>query len=200
MTRPRLRSAFEWEDELPRLETSRLVLRHPKPTDSSDLFAVFSDPEVMRYWSDLPMSTPQDADGYIAQIDAHFHDRDLFQWAAEQRTTARVIGTCTLLNVSAAHQRAEIGFALGRQHWGQGLATEIVNALLSFAFETLALHRLEADVDPRNERSLRLLERLGFLREGHLRERYFVGGERQDSVLLALLRRDWQAPRESRAD
>jgi RimJ/RimL family protein N-acetyltransferase len=186
--------AFEWEDQLPTLETSRLVLRHPTPADSADLFAVFSDPEVMRYWSDLPMSAPRDADGYIAQIDAHFHERDLFQWVAEERTTARVVGTCTLLNVSAAHQRAEIGFALGRQHWGRGLATEMVNTLLSFAFETLALHRLEADVDPRNERSLRLLERLGFEREGYLRERYFVGRERQDTVLLGLLRRAWQAP------
>jgi ribosomal-protein-alanine N-acetyltransferase len=200
MTRPPTRSAFEWEDELPTLETSRLVLRHPAPADSADLFAVFSDPEVMRYWSDLPMRAPQDADDYIAQIDAHFHERDLFQWAVEQRTTARVVGTCTLLNVSTAHQRAEIGFALGRRHWGQGLATEVVHALLSFAFETLTLHRLEADVDPRNERSLRLLERLGFQREGYLRERYFVGGERQDTVLLGLLRRDWQAPRESSAD
>ncbi|HEX2165116.1 MAG TPA: GNAT family protein, partial [Thermoanaerobaculia bacterium] len=62
-----------------------------------------------------------------------------------------------------------------------------------FAFGPLALHRLEADVDPRNERSLKALERLGFRREGLLRERYFVAGEIQDSVMLGLLAREWEA-------
>jgi RimJ/RimL family protein N-acetyltransferase len=70
--------------------------------------------------------------------------------------------------------------------------TEALTLLFDFAFETLDFHRLEADADPRNERSLRLLERLGFLREGYFRERYHVAGEIQDSVMLGLLRRDWR--------
>ena len=90
------------------------------------------------------------------------------------------------------HQRAEIGFALRQTHWSKGLGTEAVGAVIEFAFETLNLHRLEADADPRNERSLRLLERFGFEREGCLRERYYVNGERQDAVILGLLRSNWK--------
>jgi RimJ/RimL family protein N-acetyltransferase len=67
-----------------------------------------------------------------------------------------------------------------------------VGAVLEFAFGTLDLIRVEADVDPRNERSLRMLERLGFVREGFLRSRYVVAGEIQDTVFLGLLREEWK--------
>ena len=104
----------------------------------------------------------------------------------------RVVGTCTLFRIDARHRRAEVGFALARATWGRGLASEALATALRFAFETLDLHRIEADADPRNERSLGLLERHGFRREGYLRERYHVSGEVQDSVVLGLLRSEWQ--------
>jgi RimJ/RimL family protein N-acetyltransferase len=72
------------------------------------------------------------------------------------------------------------------------LATEAVQLLLDFAFGTLGLHRIEADADPRNERSLRLLERQGFRREGYLRERWHHNGEIQDAIFLGLIRSEWR--------
>ena len=111
----------------------------------------------------------------------------LFEWGvARTDATGALIGTCTLLNLSRAHRRAEIGFALGRASWGQGLATEALERMTTFAFDVLDLHRLEADVDPRNERSLRMLGAQGFQREGLLRvvneglkgdEKYIVVGQ-----------------------
>ena len=184
---------FEWGERLPTLQTPRLALRHLRPADAADVFAVFSDPEVMRYWDHGPMAAPEEASAYISGIDDHFRRRELFQWGSTDRRTDRVVGTCTLWRVSTPHQRGEIGFALGQAHWGHGFGRETVTALIDFAFDTLQLHRLEADVDPRNERSLRLLEGLGFRRDGYLRERYLVGSHRQDSVLLGLLRPDWYA-------
>ena len=71
------------------------------------------------------------------------------------------------------------------------MMSEALTALLEFAFGVLGLERIEADADPRNERSLRLLERQGFRREGYLRERYHLEGEIQDAVFLGLLRREW---------
>jgi len=183
-------TTFDWGDRLPVLETGRLVLRHLTPADAADVFAVFSDPEVMRYWDGVPMTAVEQASAYIAEIDEHLRRRTLFQWGVVERTSGSVIGTCTLLHVSMPHQRAEIGFALGSRHWGKGLATELVDAMLTFAFDRLLLHRVEADVDPRNERSLRLLERLGFRREGYLRQRYYTARERQDTVMLGLLRHE----------
>ena len=184
---------FDWGTELPRIPAARVALRAIRPGDVPDLFAVFSDPAVMRYWDGLPMAHIGEAADYLADIDDSFRTRTLFQWAVAEPTTDRLLGTCTLLHLNATHRRAEIGFALAQAHWGKGMATEAVSALIGFAFDQLDLHRLEADADPRNDRSLRLLEKLGFRREGYLRERYHVGNELQDAVLLGLLRSEWRA-------
>ncbi len=180
---------------LPTLETRRLRLRWLDTADLPALFAIFSDPEVMRYWSHEPLTDLAAAGELLAEIQGYFTRRELFQWGIVRREDNLVIGTCTLAQIASCHRRAEVGFALGRRSWGQGFASEALTELLRFAFEELDLNRLEADVDPRNEASLRTLERLGFRREGFLCERYFVGGELQDSVLLGLLRRDWEAAR-----
>jgi RimJ/RimL family protein N-acetyltransferase len=186
---------FVWGDELPTLRTARVSLRQLTAADTADIFAIFSDPEVMRYWDHGPMTKPSDASAYIEQIHDGLRRRQLFQWGVSDASAGRIVGTCTLTHLSAAHQRGEIGFALARSHWGRGIAAEAVTTVVAFAFERLDLHRLEADADPRNDRSLRLLERLGFEREGCLRERYYVEGERQDAVLLGLLRPAWEARR-----
>lgn len=89
------------------------------------------------------------------------------------------------------NRRAEIGYALARAHWGHGYMGEALQALPGFAFTDLDLHRLEADIDPRNAASAAALARLGFIQEGLLRERWIVAGEISDSALYGLLRRDW---------
>ena len=104
-----------------------------------------------------------------------------------------VIGTVTLASLDGVNKRAEIGFMLDRALWRRGYMSEALRALLDYAFGTLGLERMEADVDPRNEASLGLLERLGFVREGYLRERWRVGGGVQDTVMLGLLKREWLA-------
>jgi RimJ/RimL family protein N-acetyltransferase len=182
---------FDWGSRLPTLTTDRLTLRALSASDVADVFNVFSDPVVMRYWDGPPMKTFQEAMKYIDQIHQGFRRRELFQWGVADAATDAVIGTCTLIHFSRRHERSEIGFALRQSQWGKRLGSEAVGALLEFAFDTLRLHRLEADVDPRNERSLRLLERFGFRREGLLRERYYANGERQDTVMLGLLRPNW---------
>jgi ribosomal-protein-alanine N-acetyltransferase len=84
------------------------------------------------------------------------------------------------------------GYILGSEHWGRGYANEAQRRLTEFDFGELALHRVEADTHPDNTASLRSLERLGFQREGVLRERWIVAGEVSDSVVLGLLARDWR--------
>jgi [ribosomal protein S5]-alanine N-acetyltransferase len=184
---------FEWADRLPTLTGERVALRALEGRDVADLFAVFSDPLVMRYWDSGPLQSSDDAQALLADIDARFNERTLFQWGLARRSDDRVIGTCTLHKLDAVHRRAEVGFALGTDHWGRGLASEAVAMLIGFAFDRLNLHRLEADADPRNQRSLVLLERQGFRKEGFLRERYIVDGEIQDAVVFGLLQSEWRA-------
>lgn len=183
--------SFEWGSELPRLSARRVDLRWLTPEDAPAILSIFGDPEVMRYWSSPPLQDLAAAKELIDEIHDHFRSRRLFQWGICLRETNEVIGTCTLLEVSMAHRRAEVGFALRRSDWGRGLATETVETLIAFSFETLNLHRLEADADPDNQRSLAVLERQGFRREGYLRERWHHLGELRDTVFLGLLRREW---------
>ncbi len=187
-------NSFDWGPRLPTLQTPRLRLRSLEPSDADDVFAVFSDPMVMRYWDGAVMTTVQHAMNYIDHIHHGFRRRELFQWGIVDRERNAVLGTCTLTHCSTIHERSEIGFAIRQERWGQGLGSEAVAAVVAFAFEKLNLHRIEADVDPRNDRSLRLLDRLGFRREGYLRERYYINGERQDAVMMGLLRLDWRHP------
>jgi len=176
---------------LPTITAPRVSLRWLTEEDASSLFSIFSDPEVMRYWSSPPLTDIEDARKLLADIREHFRQRTLFQWGIARHTDNRIIGTCTLFHIDIANRRAELGYALGREHWGNGYMQEALRALLNFSFDHLNLHRIEADVDPRNVLSARTLERMGFQREGYLRERWLVGGEIQDALFYGLLRREW---------
>jgi RimJ/RimL family protein N-acetyltransferase len=175
---------------LPTLAAERLCLRWLEPRDVPGLFRVFSNVEVMAYWSRPPMTELAEAEQLLADIHELFATRTLTQWGVALHENDEVIGTCTLAAIDRKNRRAELGYALGREHWGHGYMHEAVSRLLDFAFGPLGLARMEADVDPRNERSMRLLERLGFVREGYARERWRVGGGVQDGVLLGLLARE----------
>ena len=172
---------------LPALETPRLTLRGVTLDDVDALYAIYSDPEVMRYWSWPAWTHPDQARALVRSIEEGLERGDLLEWGVERRGERRLIGTVTLARWERPHRRAEIGFALARACWGQGLMKEAVAAAIRFGFEALELVRIEADVDPRNARSLALLTSLGFVREGYLRRRYIVAGEVQDAVLLGLL-------------
>jgi RimJ/RimL family protein N-acetyltransferase len=178
---------FEGLDELPTLSTERLGLRAVVEADAASLFEIFSDHEVMRYWSRPPMASMEDARALVAEIRAHWHARTLFQWGVTPREGGALIGTCTLYGWNRAHARAELGYALRKDRWGCGLATEAVGAVLDFAFGTMRLHRVGADTDPRNLASARVLQRLGFKPEGVQRETYHHLGEWADSALWGLL-------------
>jgi len=180
-----------WKDRLPTIAAERVHLRWLTRGDVDALYDVFSDPDVMRYWSSPPLQDREAAGRLLQQIQDHFERRDLFQWGVALNGDDRVIGTCTLCRLDAINKRAEIGFALGRTSWGCGYMSEALAALFGLAFDEMQLRRIEADVDPRNGASIRLLERLGFEREGHLRERWLVNGEVQDALFYGLLRREW---------
>jgi RimJ/RimL family protein N-acetyltransferase len=187
--------AYKWGDSPPVLDSVRLRLRPLREPDVDDLFVVFGDPAVMRYWSSPVFRERAQAEALIEEVRQRFATRTFFQWGIARREDDVLLGTCSLFRIEPVHRRAEIGFALRRDDWGRGIASEAVATAVEFAFGPLDLIRIEADVDPRNDRSIRLLERLGFEREGYLRSRYIVSGEIQDTVFLGLLRERWRAHR-----
>ena len=176
---------------LPIITTPRVVLRWISEDDIDSLYEIFSNPQVMRYWSTAPLAERAAAAELQREIADGNESEIMFKWGLALRDSNTVIGTTTLFNLNFDNGRAELGYAMGRAHWGKGYMNEALNALVSHAFEVMELRRLEADVDPRNAASIRTLERLGFQREGFLRERWHVNGEIQDALFYGLLRREW---------
>ena len=179
--------------EVTALATERLLLRRLAAADAAALHAVFSDPEVMRYWSSPAWSTIDQADQYIAGADAGLASGAMLRLGIEIAATGQLIGQVALYSFDQQNRRCDVGYALGRAHWGKGYLGEALAALLDHGFVALNLNRVEADIDPRNAASARALERLGFRHEGLMRERWIVAGEICDTAFYGLLRRDWQA-------
>ncbi len=175
------------------LHTPRLHLRPLQPSDDHAMFAMHSDPEMMRYWSYLPLTHISQAQERIAKDLQALPTGEYLRLGLVLTGTAQVIGTVSLFSVMASCRRAEIGYQLHPAQQGRGLMHEALSALVAWAFRTLGLNRLEADIDPRNLASARSLERLGFEREGLLRERWIVGDEVSDSALYGLLLSRWAA-------
>ena len=176
---------------LPIIKTPRVVLRWISEDDVDSLYEIFSDSQVMRYWSTVPLANREAAAELQREIAEGNESEQMFKWGIALRDSNIVIGTTTLFNLSLENGRAELGYAMAHTYWGKGFMNEALNALVSHAFQVMELRRLEADVDPRNTASIHTLERLGFQREGFLRERWHVNGEIQDALFYGLLRREW---------
>ena len=159
--------------------TPRLRLRWAGPEDAVPLFEVFSDPRAMRYWSTLPHADLEQTRRFVqAMIEAPKDLSDDFVIELD----GRVVGK------AGCWRLPEVGYILHPDLWGQGLAREALEAVIARAFAVHDIPALTADVDPRNDRSLALLARLGF-HESHRAERtYQIGGEWCDSVYLRLER------------
>ena len=179
-------------ETLPIINTPRLVLRWISEDDVDSLYEIFSDPHVMRYWSTVPLSNREAAAALQREIADGNENDSMLKWGLALRDSNAVIGTATLFHLNLDNGRAELGYAMSRAHWGKGYMNEALNALVSHAFEVMELRRLEADVDPRNTASIRTLEKLGFQREGFLRERWHVNGEIQDALFYGLLHHEWR--------
>ena len=146
---------MHWE-RLPTIDASRVSLRWISAKDTDAFFAIYSNPEVMRYWSTPPLADREAAANLIKKIHEDWKRHLILKWGIALRTDDRLIGSITLFNLDFNHRRSEIGYALGREYWGQGYMNEALTAVLNYAFKVLDLHRIEADVDPRIRAGLQL--------------------------------------------
>jgi RimJ/RimL family protein N-acetyltransferase len=181
--------------ETPPLGTERLTLRPLVAGDAAALFIVFSDTEVMRYWSSPPWETMEQASRYVASANEGLAKGATLRFGIELVETGELIGQVALYSFDQQNRRCDVGYALGRAYWGQGYLREALEVLLEHAFGALDLNRVEADIDPRNTASAKALTRLGFLSVGVLLVGLIVGGEVCDTELYGLLRSDWEALR-----
>jgi RimJ/RimL family protein N-acetyltransferase len=174
----------------PTLHTTRLLLRPFSESDTDAIFALQSNPRVLRYWDSPPWQDRAQAERFIARCKQIELDEFGVRLAIERISDGKFIGWCSLMSWNKEFRSAKIGYCLAEAAWGQGVATEAGRALVRWAFDTLNLNRVQAEADTRNIASGRVLEKLGFLREGTLREDCIVEGEVSDSWVYGLLKRD----------
>ena len=174
--------------------TERLVLRRFRAADAGTLAAYRSDPEVARYQSWTAPVTVEQARVIVASLAAGDPDRPgWFQYAIE-RTSDRVHIGDVGVDLHSNRRQADIGFTLAPAYQRHGYAAEAVRAVLDHLFRVRGLHKVSAEVDARNAASARLLERVGFAREGLRRSHTWIKGEWTDDLLYGLLADEWLIP------
>jgi RimJ/RimL family protein N-acetyltransferase len=177
----------------PTLETARLRLRPFTDADAEALFALHSSARAQRYWDSPPWTEPVRAERFIAVCRQMAEDGTGARVAIDRASDGGFLGWCSLTRWNPDYRSASLGYILDEAAWGHGYATEGARALLQWAYDTLDLNRVQAEADTRNIASARVLEKLGFVREGTLREDCVVNGEVSDSWVFGLLRREWRA-------
>ncbi|MDD2060608.1 GNAT family N-acetyltransferase [Pseudomonas sp. GD03860] len=170
-----------------RLQTPRLQLRPMGSDDAAAWFAIMADPQVMRFWNHAPWHGLAEAQAALVIDRQAYADGQVFKLGIYRRDNDKLIGMCQCFHLEAESRRGEIGYCLASDAQGQGFMAEALEHFVRYLGEGLKLRRLEAEIDPRNSASARTLERLGFILEGTLRQRWCVGGEVSDSGLYGLL-------------
>lgn len=180
-----------WGGVSAEFESERLRFRPQRIEDAEALHEAYRDEALMRYWSRGPIATVEEVREYLRP---HLASDEWRGWAIMAKDTGEVIGT-----LAAGERRSgvvELGYLLVRRHWGRGFAREAVARLLDLLFLEEGRRRVFADTDPENEPSMRLLEALGFKREGLLRGEWETHIGVRDSVIWGLLRDEWSARRQ----
>ncbi|KIW21641.1 hypothetical protein PV08_02221 [Exophiala spinifera] len=166
------------------IATPRLLLRAARENDVDSLHEAFSNPEVMRYWSTTP----------------HPSKTETVEWLSKMISSPQNGVTDFVIALPTSHaigkigvwQDSEIGFLLSRQSWGKGFAREAMLGILEYLFVDRGLVEITADIDPRNRRSVSVLESMGFVKTGFKEKTWEVGGEWVDSVYYGLARTAWE--------
>ncbi len=160
------------------LRTQRLILRRPRSDDVTAMHAILRDPLTMRYWSTLPHATIAETEAWITKTIDAINAGECDDFFVE--LNGLLIGKAGLWHHN------EIGFLFSPAAWGKGYAREALRAVIDRAFHERGLEEIRAEADPRNERCLTLLARLGFRETGRAERTWHIGGEWSDSVYLSL--------------
>ena len=152
---------------IPALRTERLVLREPALADAPAVLVFRGDPRVQRF-NDEPLRDAAAAEAFIRFLRADSASDARRHWAIT--ADEEVVGLIGLHTGQHHHRRAELGYDMAISRWGQGIASEAARTVIDYGFTEMKLHRIQAHTIADNHRSVRLLERLGFHREGTLRE------------------------------
>lgn len=175
----------------PTLYTDRLILRRITIDDAQDFFAIRSNKELMAALDKEPFKNMDELLGFFEQIESGINSNTSIAWAACLKEDNKMIGHVGYHRIDFTNHRAEIGYALLPRFQGKGLGSEALKTILDVAFNQFNFHSLEADVNPINNPSIKLITKMGFVKEAHFRENYFFRNTFLDSAIYSLLKKDY---------
>lgn len=177
----------------PQLETERFILREIQMTDAEALFACFNDDEVTRFYDQPTFTAVEQAEKLILHMRQGFRDRRSIRWGIARKEDNWLLGTGGYNGWNRFAHKTAIGYELAQPYWRQGVMTEVLTAVLNFGFQRMKLNRVEALVMPGNIGSEKVLAKLGFQREGLLRQYAYFKESFYDLQMFALLCHEWIA-------
>lgn len=172
----------------PILETGRLVLRKIILTDAPELFELRTSDKTMEFIDKEKIASMQVAQDMIQNIDFQMQNNAAIMWGISLPGSAPIIGTIGYWRIVKDHHRAEIGYMLNHGYWNKGFITEAMQTVIDYGFAKMKLHTIEANINPHNLASRRVLEKQGFQQEGFYRENYYFNGKYLDTAVFSLLK------------
>ncbi|WP_269236354.1 GNAT family N-acetyltransferase [Flavobacterium flavigenum] len=173
----------------PVIETERLILRRITDDDVNEVFELRSNPETMKYIPRPLVKTTEDALGHIAMIEEKIVKNEGVNWGITLKGSPEIIGIIGFYRLQPENYRAEIGYMLLPEFHGKGIITEALKRLISYGFDDIKLHSIEAVIDPENFASEKVLQKCNFVKEAHLKEAEFYDGKFLDKVIYSLINR-----------
>jgi len=176
----------------PILETERLILRPFQLSDAENVQKLAGDKQVASTTLNIPHPYPEvGAEEWIATHESKYLEGKGVVYAITLKNSGELIG-CISLAILVEHNQAELGYWVGVPYWNQGFCTEAGRTVLEYGFKTMGLNRIHASYLSRNPASGRVMEKLGMLHEGTLRQHVLKWGVYEDLGLKGILRRDWE--------
>lgn len=173
----------------PILTTERLVLRKLTLEDTAEYFGIRCHPKVAKYQARPEGETIEKVEKILKETLDSIDENKVVCWAiCPKGNHQKLIGTVGCYRTQFENYRTEIGYELHPDFWGKGMASEAVQAVLDFIFTKTKVHSVEANIDPMNLPSARVLERNNFIKEACFRENYFTQGRFTDSAIYSLLK------------
>lgn len=173
----------------PILQTQRLILRRLDNSDAAEMLALRSDPQTMEFIPRPLLHTTEQVLEHIKTINDNIDANLGINWAISLRDNPKMIGIIGHYRIKPESYRAEIGYMLLPAYQGKGIITEAVQEVVKYGWNEMNLHSIEAIIDPRNYASAKVLEKNGFIKEGHLRENEFFDGRFWDSLIYSILKK-----------
>ncbi|MEJ7556870.1 MAG: GNAT family N-acetyltransferase [Pedobacter sp.] len=177
------------------MESDRLILREHTLNDAEAWFKLRHNPDVMRYIDRDSPTNLAEVEGYLDSLISGFEQGESMGWViALKEDPTQMIGNIVFWRLDFANYRAEIGYLLDPVHWRKGLLSEALKVVITFAFEEMKLHSIEANINPENEASKKLLLKHGFVKEAYFRENYYYSGRFLDSEIYSLVHHAKEIP------